>query len=150
MDIYFEQHSMVEMTSIGMICWQLWKNKNDLIWNQRSMKASEVVDSATLILNQWQSVQDRTFDRFMGYMTPEDGDEHWNLPQLIMLRLIQTLPSSRRQFQLCFRYTRSCMQLIYSQIKLSKRSPRSRPSRSIGHKRSSKLDSKRGLEECYC
>lgn len=58
----------------------LWKSINDLIWNQRSLEASEVVESAYSILNQWQNVQDRTFDSFMRYMSPDDSDEHLNLP----------------------------------------------------------------------
>ena len=59
----------------------IWKNRNELIWNQRSLNISEVVESAYSVLNQWRSVQDHTFDRFLGYMSHEDGDEHWHLPQ---------------------------------------------------------------------
>lgn len=39
-----------------------------------------MVESALSVLNQWKSVQDRTFDRFLGFMSLEDGDEHWSLP----------------------------------------------------------------------
>ncbi|KAL6503124.1 hypothetical protein OROHE_023753 [Orobanche hederae] len=70
-----------------MICWTLWKSRNDLIWNQRSLEMSEVVESAKANLIQWQSVQDRTFDRFMGFMTHEDGQERWNLPMCDRIKI---------------------------------------------------------------
>lgn len=58
----------------------LWKNRNELIWQQRSREPTDLVQSAFSVLNQWKSVQDRTFDRFLGHMTNEDGAEHWSLP----------------------------------------------------------------------
>ncbi|KAL8149999.1 hypothetical protein AgCh_006858 [Apium graveolens] len=64
-----------------MICWMLWKSRNDLVWNQHSMEVFEVVESATTVLNQWRSVQDKSFDNFLGYMSQDDGHEHWKLPQ---------------------------------------------------------------------
>ncbi|XP_074323404.1 uncharacterized protein LOC141660325 [Apium graveolens] len=75
-----EQHNMEVIMNTCMVCWLLWKNRNDLIWNQRSMEVSEVVNSAYQFLNYWKSVQDRTFDRSMGFMNPEDGDEHLKVP----------------------------------------------------------------------
>lgn len=65
---------------MSMVCWMLGKNMNDLVWNQRSLEPFEVTESAISVLNQWRSVQDKTFDRFLGYMTYEDGDEHWHPP----------------------------------------------------------------------
>lgn len=58
----------------------IWKSRNDLFWNQCSINPNEVVASARSVLDQWKNVQDRTFDRFLGYMSPEDGNEHWTLP----------------------------------------------------------------------
>ena len=46
-----------------------------------------MLNSAYSILNQWRSVQDRTFDRFMGYMTPEDGNEHRNKPPVNSIKI---------------------------------------------------------------
>lgn len=39
-----------------------------------------MLESALSLLNQWKCVHDRTFDRFLGYISTEDGDEHWTLP----------------------------------------------------------------------
>lgn len=80
--LVFEQKRKEEVCIVVMICWMLWKSRNDLRWNQSSLGATEVVESAYLVLNQWKSVQDRTFDHTLGYMSQEDGDEHWSLPSV--------------------------------------------------------------------
>lgn len=59
----------------------LWLNRNNLVWNQHGSDAMEVVESAKSILNQWIGVQDKSFDHFLGFMSQDDGHEHWQLPQ---------------------------------------------------------------------
>ncbi|XP_074342410.1 uncharacterized protein LOC141679955 [Apium graveolens] len=54
---------------------------------KKSLEISELLDSAYSLLNQWRSVQHRTFDRFMGYMTPEDGNEHWSKPHVNSIKI---------------------------------------------------------------
>lgn len=80
--LVFQNESKEHIPAIIMICWMLWKNRNELIWNQRSLDPSVTVESAFSVLNQWRNVQDRTFDRFFGLMSNEDGDELWKLPLL--------------------------------------------------------------------
>lgn len=55
----FNHGSKDIILSSVMICWMLWKNRNDLVWNQKCLDASEVVFSALSNLNQWQFVQDK-------------------------------------------------------------------------------------------
>lgn len=62
------------------ICWALWKARNEIVWNQKGGDYAEIISSANSMLNQWSSAQDKTFNRFLGLMTEEDGDEHWTLP----------------------------------------------------------------------
>ena len=45
-----------------------------------AFSTSEIVNLALSVLNQWRSVQDKTFDNFLGYMH-EDGLEQWHSPQ---------------------------------------------------------------------
>ncbi|KAL8121302.1 hypothetical protein AgCh_018147 [Apium graveolens] len=54
---------------------------NDLVWNQHIMQVTEVVESAKVVLNQWRNVQDKTFNIFLGFMSQDDGHEHWQPPQ---------------------------------------------------------------------
>lgn len=76
----FRKKKSEEVHIMTMICWIVWKNRNDLVWNQHSLEANEVVESSFYVLNQWKSVKDKTFDRFMGFMTHDDGTEHWLPP----------------------------------------------------------------------
>ena len=46
---------------IVMVCWMLWKNKNDLVWDQHSLDSVGLMESIISILNQLRSVQDKTF-----------------------------------------------------------------------------------------
>lgn len=42
----FQQHLNEDIHIIVMVCWMLWKNRNSLMWNQRSSEPFEVVESA--------------------------------------------------------------------------------------------------------
>lgn len=79
--VVLQQCVRKDVNLIVMICWMLWKNRNDLMWNQRSVQAQEVVESETSVLDQWKSVQDKSFDIYLGYITPYDVHQHWRLPQ---------------------------------------------------------------------
>ncbi|XP_074363041.1 uncharacterized protein LOC141703396 [Apium graveolens] len=76
------QYKREEVERIVMIMWSLWKNRNNIVWNQKSMEASEVISSANICLNQWKNAQDKSFDNFLGFMTQADGKERWEPPQL--------------------------------------------------------------------
>lgn len=46
------------------------------------MDVLELVNATISVLNQWRSVQDNSYDRFLGYMHQEDGLEQWHPPML--------------------------------------------------------------------
>lgn len=76
----FIKHENDKIADISMVCWMIWKHRNELVWNQHGLEVSEVVNSAISSLNQWRSVQDKTFSRFMAFMNHDDGVEHWYPP----------------------------------------------------------------------
>lgn len=78
--LIFNQQKKENILTTVMTCWMIWKHRNELVWNQRRLEISEIVESAKSILNQWNSVQDRTFDRFMAFMNHNDGAERWHTP----------------------------------------------------------------------
>lgn len=78
--LIFDQKNQKETQLQVMVRWMIWKNRNDLVWNQHCMAPTEVVNSAFSSLNQWKVVQDKIFDQFMGFLTPEDGVEQWHPP----------------------------------------------------------------------
>lgn len=59
LQLVFEQQQLSEVHTTVMICWIIWKQRNELVWNQHSLEVAEVVESAYSILNQWTSVQDK-------------------------------------------------------------------------------------------
>lgn len=48
----FEQCRSEKIRVMVMVCWMIWKSRNDLVWKQRSMEVEEVVQSANSTLNQ--------------------------------------------------------------------------------------------------
>uniref|UniRef100_A0A803PUK7 Reverse transcriptase domain-containing protein n=1 Tax=Cannabis sativa TaxID=3483 RepID=A0A803PUK7_CANSA len=46
-----------EIKTISMLCWALWRRRNDLIWNNTQPSVDKVISSAKLTLDQWKSAQ---------------------------------------------------------------------------------------------
>lgn len=63
-----------------MLYWEVWKNKNAVVWNQKGEEFDRVVVSAKLTFSHWVSAQDKSFDNFLGFMTQADGKERWECP----------------------------------------------------------------------
>lgn len=76
----FKHCSKDKIQVIVMICSMVLKCRNETVWNQHSMKVNEVVESAKSVLNQWISLQDKSFVNHLGLLTQDDGHEHWRLP----------------------------------------------------------------------
>ncbi|XP_074326920.1 uncharacterized protein LOC141664864 [Apium graveolens] len=64
----------------AMMCWTIWKCRNDLVWNQKCMEVIEAVHSARVVLSQWKEAQDKLLDRSWGLLNLDDGDELWTPP----------------------------------------------------------------------
>lgn len=76
-----------EVAKICMLCWYLWKNRNDIVWNQRSLEPLDIVRAAEISLNQWRCAQDKSFDNYLGSMTQADGKTHWERPQIGRIKI---------------------------------------------------------------
>lgn len=63
-----------------MLCWMIWKCRNNVIWNQKYIKVQEVANSARVVLSHWKEAQDKFFDRSLGLLNPNDGTERWTPP----------------------------------------------------------------------
>ena len=51
LQLLFTHGNQSKIQSHVMVCWMLWKNCNDLVWNQHSIDTLEVVHSAFSVLN---------------------------------------------------------------------------------------------------
>ncbi|XP_074351790.1 uncharacterized protein LOC141690935 [Apium graveolens] len=65
-----------------MGAWSIWKNRNEVIWQQKGRESKDIVTSTIHVLNDWESAQDRSFDKSIGFITQADGDSHWQQPQM--------------------------------------------------------------------
>ncbi|XP_060964977.1 uncharacterized protein LOC133033944 [Cannabis sativa] len=65
----------------AMISWKIWAVRNDLVWNDKTCSAYEVVRSARVVLDQWLSAQSQKH----GALLIDDINnvtEHWKKPML--------------------------------------------------------------------
>lgn len=46
-----------KLSKISMVCWSIWKARNDVVWNNKSVRAGNVVSFAIAYLTQWERVQ---------------------------------------------------------------------------------------------
>lgn len=57
---------------VSMLCWSLWRARNDMVWKNRSSSVMGVVTSAKSYLDQWSRAQDST--RVIPLQNTERGD----------------------------------------------------------------------------
>ncbi|KAL8092543.1 hypothetical protein AgCh_034709 [Apium graveolens] len=80
LSLVMEMHSSKNVQIACMLCWEIWKNRNAVVWQQKGEEFDRVVVSAKLTFNHWWSAQDKSFDNFLGFMTQADGKERWERP----------------------------------------------------------------------
>lgn len=78
--LIINKHDNKKIQAVCMLCWELWRNRNAIVWQQRGEEFDRVVMLAKLTFDHWWSAQDKTFDNFLGFMTQADGHEHWECP----------------------------------------------------------------------
>uniref|UniRef100_A0A803PJ10 Reverse transcriptase domain-containing protein n=1 Tax=Cannabis sativa TaxID=3483 RepID=A0A803PJ10_CANSA len=87
LNLIFENWSGRSRQLVAMLCWALWKSRNELVWNQKNVEVKDVVVLAQMVLNQWLYAQDKNFDPSLGLLFPEDGNEHWTLPNIDTIKI---------------------------------------------------------------
>ncbi|KAL8118945.1 hypothetical protein AgCh_016437 [Apium graveolens] len=87
LQLVFEQCDNSSVIVSVMLCWMLWKNRNDLVWTQKCLTAMEVMQSALSVLNQWQFVQDKSFDNSLDFILPEEGQATWQAPSCNKIKI---------------------------------------------------------------
>ncbi|XP_074376412.1 uncharacterized protein LOC141717970 [Apium graveolens] len=82
LQLVFSQINLKSIQMSNMVCWMLWKNRNDLVWNLTFLVVSEVLNTTLSVLNQWRFVKDKTFDHTLGLLNLEDGRTKWQAPSM--------------------------------------------------------------------
>ncbi|KAM6582866.1 hypothetical protein CsatB_009868 [Cannabis sativa] len=75
-----------DIIQISMLCWALWKTRNDLIWNKISPSVDKVISSAKLNLEQWKSAQNMSL-RPLSFPNDSEGIEQWTKPSHTQLKV---------------------------------------------------------------
>ncbi|XP_024038311.1 uncharacterized protein LOC112097351 [Citrus clementina] len=57
----FNRCSKEECKLAMMVCWRIWLNRNDKVWNEHSSRAQNLVNAAGRYLFQWQEARKRIF-----------------------------------------------------------------------------------------
>lgn len=65
---------------IAMMCWAIWKARNDLVWNNKGTNVDSVVYLAITSLEQWTRAQDTSTIPKAAFLTEEDGSAKWIRP----------------------------------------------------------------------
>ncbi|KAH9786019.1 reverse transcriptase domain-containing protein [Citrus sinensis] len=84
-----------------MLCWRLWFNRNDKVWNNHGSQAQSLVNAAGHCLFQWQEAKRRTFtiaeDILLGH-----GSVCWGKPPVGWLKCNVDAGVSRSQGRVSF------------------------------------------------
>lgn len=100
----FNHYKGTDVQRMVMLCWAVWKCRNNLVWNQRGMEVAEVVVLANYSLNQWLSAQNKLFDTSLGYLTQVDGDERQKVPDENTIKI--NTDAAIFETSNCFSYSR--------------------------------------------
>lgn len=55
--VYVLEHLKEKATKISMVCWSIWRARNDVVWNNKNVRAGNIVTAAFAYLSQWKEVQ---------------------------------------------------------------------------------------------
>ncbi|XXG86094.1 hypothetical protein AAC387_Pa11g1057 [Persea americana] len=78
----FSRCSKEECNLVVMICWRIWINRNDKIWNNKHGRVNHILNSAGQFLFQWQTVRKQNLFIYDDPSTLIQGSVCWEKPQL--------------------------------------------------------------------
>ncbi|XP_074341789.1 uncharacterized protein LOC141679182 [Apium graveolens] len=73
--------SLKIQAEIITLCWTIWRNRNDIVWNQRFSSVNRIVAAAKQYLTQWSIAQNRSTNTLLQPIFEGDGDCIWVNPQ---------------------------------------------------------------------
>uniref|UniRef100_A0A803Q9L8 Reverse transcriptase domain-containing protein n=1 Tax=Cannabis sativa TaxID=3483 RepID=A0A803Q9L8_CANSA len=79
--------SSSDIESISMLCWALWRCRNDFIWNNTQPSVDKIISSAKLTLDQWKSAQSLTKTLSNSRPPTVESLERWTKPTYPMIKV---------------------------------------------------------------
>ncbi|WOG89983.1 hypothetical protein DCAR_0209224 [Daucus carota subsp. sativus] len=81
MNIVLSTGTSKQRAEAVMLCWAIWRARNDLIWNQKFSTVNKVVAAAKQNLTQWILAQSRSSHTLLQPQVKGDGGTIWVKPQ---------------------------------------------------------------------
>lgn len=75
---FFVKNTSRPCALLSMVCWAIWKHRNEVLWNGVYMSARRTVCQATSLLTSWQEVQNRSGNGLM--RLPRGVIDTWSPP----------------------------------------------------------------------
>lgn len=75
----FSMYNGEQRRAIEMLCWAIWRCRNELIWRQKGADILVVVLVSKSVLHQWELAQDKSFNLSMSLVDANDGAETFGL-----------------------------------------------------------------------
>lgn len=68
LEAVFKQSIEEEQTQFSMICWAIWKSRNDTIWRNKKPSVSKIMNMAHSVWNQWKKANDKDFNPVAAFL----------------------------------------------------------------------------------
>lgn len=81
-------HSMDGKANMVMLCWAIWRSRNDAVWNQKFSTPTRVVANTKEYLSQWKKTQSLFYKVPLQPSLQGDGAETWVKPQQNIVKII--------------------------------------------------------------
>ncbi|XP_060960677.1 uncharacterized protein LOC133031238 [Cannabis sativa] len=69
-----------QVCRVAMLCWALWKSRNNTVWNKRNSSVNDVLASASITLDHWRKAQDKFALSSLSLNNSDDRAELWTKP----------------------------------------------------------------------
>ncbi|KAM6576521.1 hypothetical protein CsatB_028358 [Cannabis sativa] len=85
-----------------MVCWTLWKARNNTVWKRKNNSVLNIVGSAAIALDQWRKAQDKISLSSLCFNNKVDGVERWTKPETNTIKLNVDAATIEREEQYGF------------------------------------------------
>ncbi|KAM6577771.1 hypothetical protein CsatB_029608 [Cannabis sativa] len=79
--------TMAERLEASMVCWSVWKHRNELVWNAKQPVVSDVVTLAKLNFIDWYNAQKNNQPSLEINGSVDTSLEHWTPPQFPTIKI---------------------------------------------------------------
>ncbi|XP_062100971.1 uncharacterized protein LOC133806889 [Humulus lupulus] len=69
----FVRMNKEEVELIAVLCWKVWKVRNEVVWWKKGRSVEEVVLLARISLDQWQKAQVRSYFTYVSFQVNSEG-----------------------------------------------------------------------------